>query len=194
MEGDDSTALLQTHNLSVTYESVGGDVRALSDVSFKVGQKEFVAIVGESGAGKSTLALAIIGLLGNTTIKGDIIYRGKDLSTLSRKEWNKYRGTEIGMIFQEPLSSLNPIEKIGNQIDEAIKIGKSREGLKKELRVHNYSPTGLVSSMPQQEYSHLVNVPGLSRASSSLKPEAKEEVLQWFRKVRIPDPENAEML
>ena len=98
------------------------------------------------------------------------------------------------MIFQEPLSSLNPIEKIGNQIDEAIKIGKSREGLKKELRVHNYSPTGLVSSMPQQEYSHLVNVPRLSRASSSLKPEAKEEVLQWFRKVRIPDPENAEML
>ena len=77
MEGDDSAALLQTHNLSVTYESVSGDVRALSDVSFKVGRKEFVAIVGESGAGKSTLALAIIGLLGNASIKGDIIYRGK---------------------------------------------------------------------------------------------------------------------
>ena len=63
-------------------------------------------------------------------------------------------------------------------------------GLRKNSELHNYSPTGLVSSMPQQEYSHLVNVPGLSRASSSLRPEAKEEVFQWLRKVRIPDPEN----
>lgn len=182
--------LLRTSNLSVTYNSVSGNIRALRDVSFEIGPREFVALVGESGAGKSTLALSIIGLLNNVTVEGDIFYRGKDLSTLSRKEWNKYRGTEIGMIFQEPLSSLDPIEKIGNQMAEAIRVGENREGMKKELKVHNYSATGLVSSMsPDQGSSlaRLVNVPGLRRTEPS---GVRAEVLQWLKKVRIPDPES----
>jgi oligopeptide/dipeptide ABC transporter ATP-binding protein len=184
---DDS--LLQTRDLSVTYKTVYGTVSALRDVNLRIGRKEFVALVGESGAGKSTLGLSIIGLLGNAQVKGNILYRGTDLSGLSTKEWNKYRGTEIGMVFQEPLSSLNPIEKIGKQMAEAIRIGQTREVAKGEMKVHNYSATGLVSSMPRQDYSNLVGVQRLVASASRQPPGVKEEVLQWLKKVRIPDPE-----
>lgn len=184
---DDS--ILQTRHLSVTYESVYGRIKALRDVDFKIGQREFVALVGESGAGKSTLALSIIGLLGNAEVDGSIFYRGTDLSRLSRKDWNKFRGTEIGMIFQEPLSSLNPIERVGKQVAETIRIGKTREAAKGEMKVHNYSAMGLVSSMPQQDYSSLVGVQRLASMGSRQSAAVKEEVLQWLKKVRIPDPE-----
>lgn len=183
--------LLETRNLSVTYKTVYGSVEALREVNLGVGRKEFVALVGESGAGKSTLGLSIIGLLGNVKVGGSILYRGQDLLRLSKKEWNRFRGTEIGMIFQEPLSSLNPIEKIGRQVAEAIRIGKSREAAKNEVKVHNYSATGLVSSMPQRDLPGLVGVPKLVSAGSRQPTQVKEEVLQWLKKVRIPDPESA---
>jgi oligopeptide/dipeptide ABC transporter ATP-binding protein len=183
-------SLLQTRNLSVTYKSVSGNIDALRDVNFRVGRREFVALVGESGAGKSTLGLSIIGLLGNAKVKGSILYRGNDLSGLSKKEWNRFRGTEIGMIFQEPLSSLNPIEKVRKQVAEAIRIGKSRETAKDEMRLHNYSPTSLVSPMPHQDFSSLLGVQGLVSAASRQPESVKEEVFQWLRKVRIPDPES----
>ena len=181
--------LLQTRDLSVTYSTVYGNVRALRDVDFNIGRREFVALVGESGAGKSTLALSIIGLLGNAKVDGSIFYRGTDLSRLQKKEWNRFRGTEIGMIFQEPLSSLNPIEKVGKQVAETIRIGKTRGAAKGEMKVHNYSAMGLVSSMPQPSYSSLIGVPGLASLSSRQLAGEKEGVLQWLKKVRIPDPE-----
>jgi oligopeptide/dipeptide ABC transporter ATP-binding protein len=188
---DAGDALLRTTNLSITYSSVSGNVKALRDVSFEIGPREFVALVGESGAGKSTLALAIIGLLNNAKVEGDIFYRGKDLSTLSKREWNRYRGSEIGMIFQEPLSSLNPIEKVGKQMAEAIQIGRNREGMKRELRIHNYSATGLVSSMATSDGLASKIVPNLPSSAKTPQPgSVRAEVLEWLRKVRIPDPES----
>jgi oligopeptide/dipeptide ABC transporter ATP-binding protein len=182
-------ALLRAENVSVTYKSVSGDVRALRDVSLAVGRKEFVALVGESGAGKSTFALATLGLLGNVRLEGNIIYRGTNLSSLPKKAWNKYRGTEIGMIFQEPLSSLNPVEKIGKQMAEAIHIGKTRRKPRDEMKLHDYSAAGLVSSMADQDH-HTHLIPQFLTSSRLESSEDKAEVLQWLKKVRIPDPEH----
>src|SRR5690625_181740 len=102
--------LLEINNLEVGFRF--GDVyhNAVDDVSLTLKENEILAIVGESGSGKSTLATAIIGLHdpNNTQIKGEILYNGLDLTNLNTKLYNRIRGNDIGMIFQDPLGSLNP--------------------------------------------------------------------------------------
>jgi len=170
--------LLKVENLWVRYESPGGKIHAVNDVSLNLKEKEFVAVVGESGAGKSTLALAVLGLLptnGSTT--GNIFYEGKEITGLGRTEWEKFRGTEIGMIFQEPLSSLNPIENVGKQMSEALEVNKSR--IVAKTRLYDYSPASRVML-------------GQSRLSLMRRPRRvrNPEVLEWLKKVRISDPES----
>lgn len=130
--------LLKVENLSVTFSTYAGDVKAVRNVSFSVKEGETLAMVGESGCGKSVTAKAIMGLLTNssgTISKNSVIeYNGVDLTKLRRKELNKVRGNEISMIFQDAMTSLNPTMTVGNQIVEAIrnheKIGKA-EALKR---------------------------------------------------------------
>jgi len=170
--------LLRVENLWVHYESPSGKIHAVNDVSLNLKEKEFVAVVGESGAGKSTLALAVLGLLptnGSTT--GSIFYEGKEITGLGRTEWEKFRGTEIGMIFQEPLSSLNPIENVGKQMSEALEVNKSR--IVAKTRLYDYSPASRV--MLGQSRLSLMRRPGRVR---------NPEVLEWLKKVRISDPES----
>lgn len=95
---------------------------AVDDVSITLDKNEILAIVGESGCGKSTLAMTIMGLQdpNNTRITGDIIYNDLNLNGLSETLYNKVRGNDIGMIFQDPLSALNPLMRIGDQIAEAL--------------------------------------------------------------------------
>jgi len=95
---------------------------AVDDVSITLDKNEILAIVGESGCGKSTLAMTIMGLQDpkNTRITGDIIYNDLNLVGLSETLYNKIRGNDIGMIFQDPLSALNPLMRIGDQIAEAL--------------------------------------------------------------------------
>lgn len=117
------SVILQIENLRVG-KMVGNKFSAvLDDVSFSVKQGEFIALVGESGCGKSMTALSIMGLLPKTmnVQSGRIIYNGKDLTKLSNKEFNQLRGKELSMIFQEPMTSLNPSFTIGNQISEVFK-------------------------------------------------------------------------
>jgi oligopeptide/dipeptide ABC transporter ATP-binding protein len=114
-------AVLQVENLSVAY----GSVRAVRDVSFEIQSSEVLAVVGESGSGKSTLALAILRLLERARITGSILLRCQghdqvDLLSASERKLCRLRGRQISMIFQEPMSSLNPIVRIGKQIAEAI--------------------------------------------------------------------------
>lgn len=114
--------LLEIHNLSVEFESMQDRVKALQAVSFSIDEGEIVGIVGESGSGKSVTALSILGLLEkNAHIStGSISYKGKNLLSLSKKEWQSLRGKEIGMVFQEPMTALHPTMRIGDQLAEVI--------------------------------------------------------------------------
>jgi oligopeptide/dipeptide ABC transporter ATP-binding protein len=116
--------LLQVNGLSVSFRSEGGLVRPVRDVSFEIGKGETVGLVGESGSGKSVLSFALMGLLPphNSRIDGgEVLMDGRDLSRLRRRAMSKLRGRDISMIFQEPMTSLNPVYTIGNQIEEVFR-------------------------------------------------------------------------
>jgi len=114
--------ILDVKNLRVSFRTSGGTVKAVRDISFELERGKTLAIVGESGSGKSVTSKAILGILaGNSIIEsGEILYDGKDLLKISEEEMCDIRGNRISMIFQDPLSSLNPIVKIGRQITEAM--------------------------------------------------------------------------
>ena len=114
--------ILEVKNLKISFRTTGGTVKAVRDISFDLERGKTTAIVGESGSGKSVTSKAILGILaGNSIIEGgEILYDGKDLLAISEDEMYKIRGDKISMIFQDPLSSLNPIVKIGKQITEAM--------------------------------------------------------------------------
>ncbi len=115
--------LLSVKNLSTEFPVKKGIVRAVEDVSFDVDQGEILAIVGESGSGKSVTSLSIMGLLAEPghVASGSLEFEGKDLATLSEKQYRELRGNDMAMIFQEPMTSLNPVYRVGNQIVEAIR-------------------------------------------------------------------------
>ena len=113
---------LEVNNLRISFRTNNGKVQAVRDISFALEQGKTLAIVGESGSGKSVTSKAILGILsGNSIIEGgEIIFDGRDLLKIEEEEMYRIRGDKIAMIFQDPLSSLNPIVKIGKQITEAM--------------------------------------------------------------------------
>ncbi len=121
---------LQVKNLRISFRTSNGKVQAVRDISFDLAKGETLAIVGESGSGKSVTSKAILGIqAGNAlTESGEILYDGQDLLKLSEEEFHKLRGDKIAMIFQDPMSSLDPIVKIGKQLTEAMILkGKARQ-------------------------------------------------------------------
>jgi len=114
--------LLEINNLYTTFRTYAGKVYALNNVSFNVGTGEAVGVVGESGSGKSVTMLSIMRLLAENGFieSGNIIFDNKNLSDLTDKQMQDLRGNEIGMIFQDPMTSLNPVFTIGNQLVESI--------------------------------------------------------------------------
>ncbi len=121
---------LQVRNLRISFRTSNGKVQAVRDIDFDLDKGETLAIVGESGSGKSVTSKAILGILaGNSIVEsGEIIYDGKDLLKISEEDFHKIRGDKIAMIFQDPMSSLNPIIKIGRQLTEAMLLkGKARQ-------------------------------------------------------------------
>ena len=129
--------ILEVKNLKISFRTSGGTVKAVRDISFDLEKGKTVAIVGESGSGKSVTSKAIMGILaGNAIVEGgEILYDGRDLLRISEEEMCKIRGDRISMIFQDPLSSLNPIVKVGNQLTEAmlLKNAGNRKKAKKEF-------------------------------------------------------------
>ncbi len=123
--------LLDVQNLSVHFRTREGVARAVDNVSFTVRRGETHAIVGESGSGKSVTALAVMGLLPAATARvtsGKILFKEEDLRTFPRRELRQLRGAEISMIFQEPMTALNPVLKVGDQIREAMVTHPARSG------------------------------------------------------------------
>ncbi|MDR1510678.1 MAG: ATP-binding cassette domain-containing protein, partial [Synergistaceae bacterium] len=117
------TPLLAVENLSVVYKTDLETVSALSGVDIRLDRGETLGIVGETGAGKSTLALSILRLLPKPTGRvtgGAVTFEGQDLAELSEAEMKAIRGNKISMIFQDPMTSLNPIMKVGDQIAESL--------------------------------------------------------------------------
>ena len=123
-------ALLEIEDLNVTFKTADGDVNAVNGVSFQIDAGETLAIVGESGSGKSQTAFATMGILAqNGRATGRAMFDGRDLLTMKRRELNKIRSQEIAMIFQDPMTSLNPYLRISNQMAEVLQIheGKSKK-------------------------------------------------------------------
>jgi oligopeptide/dipeptide ABC transporter ATP-binding protein len=117
--------LLEVRDLKTTFQTAAGVVRAVDGVSWDVEEGETVALVGESGCGKSVSALSIMRLVAPPAGRiesGRILFRGRDLLALSEQEMEHVRGREIGMVFQEPMTSLNPVLSIGRQLTEGLEI------------------------------------------------------------------------
>ncbi len=121
--------VVEVHDLRVYFDTEDGEVRAVDGISFEIGQGETLALVGESGCGKSVTSLAIMGLVptppGKIT-EGQVIYAGRDLLLMPKHELHRIRGNEISMIFQEPMTSLNPVFTVGEQIAEAAMLHRGQ--------------------------------------------------------------------
>jgi len=120
--------VLSVNNLAINFKTDNGILKAVRDISFDLNRGETLCIVGESGSGKSVTSKAIMGILANNAIieSGTIMYRGENLLEISEDQFYKIRGHKIGMIFQDPLSSLNPIVRIGKQITEAMMLNSDK--------------------------------------------------------------------
>ena len=148
-------ALLSVENLHTQFRTEGGLVQAVDDVSFNIQAGETFALVGESGCGKSVTALSIMGLIPNPPgeiTSGSIQFGGVDLLKLSSTEMRSIRGSKIGMIFQEPMSSLNPVLTIESQLAESLKIH-----------------TGLSASAANDRAQELIDMVGIPDSKTRLK-------------------------
>ena len=131
-----SETILQVKDLHTSFLTDAGEVKAVNGLSFNLDERKVLGIVGESGSGKSVTAYSIMRILTDSgRIKsGEIIFRGKDIVKMSEKEMREMRGSKISIIFQEPMTSLNPTYTIGNQIMEAILLHSNRS--KSEAKEH----------------------------------------------------------
>ncbi|MCQ4609394.1 ABC transporter ATP-binding protein [Corynebacterium sp. CCUG 61414] len=129
--------LLEIADLKVTFESTTGVVEAVRDFDLTVYPGQSIAIVGESGSGKSTAAMSILGLLPGTgkVTNGSIKLNGEELTELDEKGWQKVRGNKIGLVPQDPMSNLNPVWRIGTQVEESLRANHVVEGSERHARV-----------------------------------------------------------
>ena len=154
-----SPHLLEVSHLSTSFFSDQGEIRAVEDVSFSVQPGQTVALVGESGCGKSVTALSIMQLVDfpGKVVGGQVVFKGSDLLTLPDKDIRRIRGNQISMVFQEPMTSLNPVFTVGDQIGEVLEIHTTltkreirREVLRLLEKVHISSPDKRIDQYPHE--------------------------------------------
>lgn len=155
-----TSPILEIKGLTTSFATPSGLVKAVDNASLCLRQGETLAVVGESGCGKTVLSLSVMGLIpdppGRITA-GEIIYRDRDLINLSENQMQKIRGNHISMIFQEPMTSLNPVFKVGDQIAEALRLHRglskkeaSEEAVEALRRVSIPNPKDRVKSFPHE--------------------------------------------
>lgn len=129
--------LLSVQNLHTSFFTDSGEVQAVNGVNFDLDPGEILGIVGESGSGKSVTAYSIMQILADTgkITEGKILFKGEDLSTWSEKQMQSFRGKNCSIIFQDPMTSLNPVFTIGDQMKEAVVLHTERRGAEAEKRV-----------------------------------------------------------
>lgn len=133
-------ALLEIKNLAIEFHDTVPPTKIVENISFSMEEGEILGIVGESGSGKTQTALSVMGLLGEHAKmpRGEILFQGRDILKIQKEELWKIRGREIGIIFQEPMTSLNPVMTIGEQVEEAMRIHShfsARERKEKALQM-----------------------------------------------------------
>ncbi|HML99824.1 MAG TPA: ATP-binding cassette domain-containing protein [Bacilli bacterium] len=165
--------VISVRDLKISFFTDNGRVHAVRGVSFDLYKGEILCIVGESGSGKSVSAKTIMGILpGNARIdSGSIMFEGEDLTQVSEEEFHRIRGNKIGMIFQDPLSSLNPIMKVGKQITEAVIINSDKMKQKFDDII---APTNIKYKNDQAKIFHKVD--GIQTAIALRKKETKEAI------------------
>jgi oligopeptide transport system ATP-binding protein len=147
--------LLEVKNLKTVFKTSDGMVKAVDDVSFTIDRGETLGVVGESGSGKSVTALSILRLIPNPPGQitgGEILFEGKDLLKLSDRDIRKVRGKDIAMIFQDPMTSLNPVLTVGRQLSEPL-----------------ITHLGMTKEQAQKEATDLLKMVGIPNASDRLK-------------------------
>jgi peptide/nickel transport system ATP-binding protein len=189
LDQKNATNVLSIRNLDVKYKTFHRDVLALSNINLEVPRSTIIAIVGESGCGKSTLGYSVIGLLQKPPAeidKGEIVFQGQDILKLKESELVELRGTGISMIFQEPMTSLDPVYTVGQQLNEAIDIREKRKKRRAQYHVPfdmsgpggSHAPPGLGERMVGS---------GISRGLGNKK--SSDEAIDALRRVHISDPE-----
>ncbi len=182
--------ILDVQNLAVSFRTNNGNVQAVRDISFTLKKGETLAIVGESGSGKSVTGKAILGILAPNSIieGGQILYDDKELLHLSEEEFNKLRGNKITMIFQDPMSSLDPIMKIGKQMTEATLLNAktNRKYAKKAFKLRlkrlkkDMETAGVSAAQANEElkqFETLLQSYGGNSREVSLRKEKRSEFL-----------------
>ena len=157
--------LLEVRSLCVRYDEKSEP--AVRDVSFSLDAGEILGLVGESGSGKSAAARAIMGLLpADAAVTGQVLFDGADLTALSDKERRKYLGSEIGMVFQEPLSAMDPLMRVGRQVEETLRIHTSMSAAeRKERALEALAMAGLPEpGAVYRAYPHMLSGGMLQRA------------------------------
>jgi len=149
--------LLDIKNLTIHYITRDNNIHAVNNVSLSIGESKTVGLVGETGAGKTTTALGILGLIPNPPGKilgGEILYNGQDLLKASDSELRKIRGNDISMIFQDPMTALNPIMRVGQQIAEVIRVHGNCSNAEAENRSLKMLETVGIPPERSGEYPH----------------------------------------
>jgi peptide/nickel transport system ATP-binding protein len=179
-----TSPIVTVSKLVVSYRTFRGSLKAVEDVDLSLAKAKIHALVGESGCGKSTLGLALSRLLPEkqVTYSGRIECKGTDLLTVSEKEMEKFRGTEIATVFQEPMTSLNPVYRIGEQMAEALEVKRRRDGLNEKTAREKAQSTERLPGLEKEGLLMLLRREGLYRQFS-------HGVNELLAKVKIPNPE-----
>lgn len=150
-------AILQVRNLHTQFFTDDGVIKAVDDVSFEIQRGETMGLVGESGCGKSVTSLSVLRLVsapGRIT-GGQILWQGRDLADASEAQMRAIRGNEIGMIFQEPMTSLDPLYTIGDQIGEALRLHQGLQGkAAREKAIETLRDVGIADEQRVDAYPH----------------------------------------